>query len=101
VRRARNGGSARPSARAAHLPEQPFDHCLSATEVGGQEAARLFGEIEQDGAGLEHRDRFAALSRLSAIIRARLTTSNHLERAGLDALDNCCGDGGSRFAREA
>ncbi|MNR16710.1 hypothetical protein D3C85_1333290 [compost metagenome] len=51
-------------AEAAHLPEQPLQALLAATRVLRDETAGLLGEIEQDGAGLEQRQRRAAICRL-------------------------------------
>ncbi len=48
----------------AHLPEQPLHALGAAAQVGRQEFAGLLGEIEQDGAGLEHRERRAAARRI-------------------------------------
>jgi hypothetical protein len=61
--------------------------------------SRRLPERASDKEPLVHRGRIIPVERDH--LRARLSTLNHLERAGLDALDNGCGDGGSRFAREA
>jgi hypothetical protein len=50
--------------KAAHLPEQPLDRLGAAAQVVADEFAGLVGEIEQNGAGLEHRDRCAAAGRI-------------------------------------
>ena len=50
-------------AEPAHLPEQPLDLFGARTQIAGEELAGLLGEIEQDGAGFEHRDRRAAARR--------------------------------------
>jgi hypothetical protein len=47
-------------AEAAHLPEQPLQGVDADARVGGQEAPALFGQVKEDGAGLEDGDRFAA-----------------------------------------
>lgn len=50
-------------AQAAHLPEQPLQRLVAATQVGGDEAATLVGQVQQDGAGLEQAQRRAAIDR--------------------------------------
>jgi hypothetical protein len=54
---ARSGGSSRPWAESAYLPEQPLRHLDPTAHVSGEELPSLFREIEQDCAGLEHADR--------------------------------------------
>ncbi|GCC48828.1 hypothetical protein chiPu_0032996 [Chiloscyllium punctatum] len=46
---------------AAHLPHHPLDDVRPRTQLPRQEAAGLVGEIDQDRAGLEHRERTAAV----------------------------------------
>ncbi|CFM29709.1 Uncharacterised protein [Bordetella pertussis] len=50
-------------AQSAHLPEQPLQHVGAPAQVGGDELAGLLGQVQQDGAGLEQRDRRAAIGR--------------------------------------
>ena len=49
---------------AAQLPREPFEHGLAPAQVRRQEPAGLFGQVDQDGAGLEHRERPAAVRRI-------------------------------------
>ena len=44
---------------AAHLEHQPLQRLVAAAQVGGQEAPGLGGQIDQDRARLEQRDRLA------------------------------------------
>src|SRR5207245_11795569 len=46
--------------RTAHLPEQPRKTFGARLDVGRQERAELFREIDQDGGGLEDADRLLA-----------------------------------------
>src|SRR3977135_330328 len=48
----------------AQLPKQPLDRVVALARIGRQELAGLLGEVEQDRARLEHRDRRAAVLRL-------------------------------------
>jgi len=43
------------------MPHQPLDHDRARAQFGRQKAAGLVGEIDQDRAGLEHRERPAAV----------------------------------------
>ena len=57
-------GLADHRAEAPQLPREPFEDRLAPAQVGGQEAAGLLGQIDQDGAGFEHRKRLAAVRRI-------------------------------------
>ena len=46
-------------ADAAHLEHQPLQHAVAPARIGRQELAGLLGEVDQDRAGFEHRDRLA------------------------------------------
>ena len=48
-------GLAEHGAEVAHLEHQPLDGGIAPDRIGGQELARLVGEIHQDRAGLEQR----------------------------------------------
>src|SRR5712692_11129840 len=60
----------------AHLPHHPLHHPGAAAHIRRQETSGLFGEIDQDGAGLEYRKRPAAIGwrmiydRRNPIVRA-------------------------------
>ena len=59
--------------RAAHLPEQPGEALGARRRLGRQEGAELFGEMDEDGAGLEHPDRlFAAAVEQRRDLRIRI-----------------------------
>jgi len=53
-------GLAAHRSEPAHLPHHPLHDLGTAAQVGGQEAAALLGQVEQDGARFEHRHRRAA-----------------------------------------
>src|SRR3546814_2308277 len=48
-----------------HLPEQPLQRVVASANVGRQELAGLLGQIREDRAGLEQRDRFATADRVA------------------------------------
>ncbi|MPM89698.1 hypothetical protein SDC9_136810 [bioreactor metagenome] len=48
-------------AQAAHLPEQPLNGLVAPAQILGDELLGLVGKIQQDRAGLEHRNRRAAI----------------------------------------
>jgi hypothetical protein len=50
-------------AKPAHLPKQPFDHLVAASEIVRQKPADLVGKIEQQGARFEEDNGFAAIPR--------------------------------------
>src|SRR6185312_15659221 len=50
--------------QARDLPEQPLQCLETATQCGRQQPAALLGEVEEDGAGLEHRKRRTAAGRV-------------------------------------
>ena len=76
----------RHGTEAAHLPEQPFDRLGTTARIARQEPAGLFGEIEQDGAGLEQRDRRAAVLRLVVDDGRHAVVRGDLEEVGLELL---------------
>ena len=47
----------------ADLPEQPFQHRLPPAQVGRQKLPSLVGQVHQDRAGFEYRERLAAVRR--------------------------------------
>src|SRR4029077_4582161 len=62
-----------------HLPDHPLLDLVSAAQVPRPEAADLLGEIEEDGAGLEHDDRFAAALRIMVHEHRHAGGGVHLE----------------------
>src|SRR5882672_3810355 len=50
-------------AEAAHLPHHPLHHPGPPAHIWRQKAAGLVSQIDQDGAGFEHRKRLAAIGR--------------------------------------
>src|SRR6266513_3945284 len=53
----------RHRAEVAHLPEYPLDAVQASTPLGGNEPAGLVGEVDQDRARFEHRQRRSAIGR--------------------------------------
>src|SRR3546814_10225770 len=47
---------------AAHLPHHPLDRLVTRSRIGRKELPALVGEIDQDRARFEQRERFAARS---------------------------------------
>ncbi len=70
----------------AHLPEQPLDGVDARARIARQELPRLLGEIEQHGAGFEHRDRLAAAGRCAIDQRGNAVVRGDGEEFRLELL---------------
>jgi hypothetical protein len=66
------------------LPKQPFERRSAVAQILGDELAGLVGEIEQDGAGLEHRDRLAAVGRFMVDDGGNAVVRRHRQKLGLE-----------------
>jgi hypothetical protein len=69
---------------SADLPEQPLQHRVATAQVAGQEAAGLFGEVLQDRARLEHRDRCTAARRRVVDHRRHLVVGRNRQERRLE-----------------
>ncbi len=70
----------------AHLPEQPLDRFGAASHVARDELAGLVGEIEQDRARFEHRDRLAAAGGRVVDQRRDAVVGRHRQKVRLELL---------------
>src|SRR5690606_12105979 len=77
--------------QTAHLPEQPLQRLVPATQIGRQELAGLFRQIQQDRPGFEHGNGFV-------LPRKWPQTANLKEQAEMCA-GRATGTGRQRLAR--
>ena len=69
-----------------HLPEQPLQHFGPAAQVCRNELAGLVGQIEQDGAGFEQRQRRTAVGRRVIDDRRNAVVGCNREEGGRELL---------------
>src|SRR5665647_778030 len=73
-------------AQTANLPAQPFQYCLAATQIVGQQLPRFLGQINQYCARLEYRQGIAPVRWSVIYDRGHLVIGADLEKIGFELI---------------